>query len=95
MKSFDDYCKDYKRGIQYLKTQNPCLKTFTKRCIWILDRWEKDNNLLASDIEKYVQSMMYVSKQDSYLYSELVLALKTISELKDVVTQDISEIINE
>lgn len=71
MKSFKEYCHEYEKAIQDSLLKNPTPKYTVKRCVWILSKWELDNNVNPWEKEKYIKALQEVEKTDPDLINEL------------------------
>lgn len=70
MKDFKDYCNEFDSYLNHCKDYYPANKFFCRRCVWILCKWEFDNDIDPwSDI--YLYTFLCVRKYDIDLFNEL------------------------
>ena len=71
MKTFKDYCDEYDATIKDSMLKNPTHTHIVKRCVWILAKWETDNNLNPWESESYTKALKDLQKTDPELLEEL------------------------
>ncbi len=71
MKTFKDYCAEYDATIKESMLKNPQHKYIVKRCVWILAKWETENNLNPWEKDKYIKALQDLQTTDPELLEEL------------------------
>lgn len=75
-KKFWEYCDEYNDEIYKSLQDHPENNFIVDRSIWILSKWEVENNLNPWE-ENYRTALQQVKKSDRDLYDELILGYTT------------------
>lgn len=77
MKSFKEYCAEYDAAIKDSLLKNPQHTYIVKRCVWILSKWEVDNNVNPWEKDAYIKALQEVEKHDPELLEEITQGYET------------------